>query len=148
MRKLLVFFAAVWVGVNLAAAWVSVDRALPHDLTFLDQAGSRDRIGEDWLYGWGTGLTVPMGVVAAVAVLAALAAATGASGRIGAFLLAVLGGASIAFTFADRPATERLRAVENDVTESSLLIASLVLAALLVLVGFTTWLTSPRDRYR
>jgi len=147
VRKLLVLLAVAWVGVSLAAAWVSVEHEVPYGLSFLDRPGPPDRVGDDWLRGWGTGLTVPMGVVAAMAVLAALSALGNSAGRAGAFLLALLGGASIAFTLSSRPATERLRAVGADTTESGLVIATLVLAGLIVLIGLTAWLTAPRERW-
>ena len=139
--------AVAWVGVTLAAAWVSVDREQPYSLTFLDRAGVKDQVGQDWLAGWGTGFAAPMAAVAAVAVVGAFSAQTGRAGRLAAFVLALLGGASIAFTLSNRPSTARLRALDVDTTESGLLIATLALAALLVLLGFMTWLTAPRDRW-
>lgn len=147
VRRLVVLLAVCWVGVNLAAAWVSVDRKVPYDLAFLDRPGGPDRVGEDWLYGWGCGLAVPMAAVAAMAVLAAMSALSGGAGRLGSFLVAVLGGASVAYTLANAPATERLQALGTDTTESALLIASLSLGGLLVLVGLIAWLTSPRDAW-
>jgi len=147
MRRLLVLLAAGWVAVTLAAAWVAVDRKVGYDLAFFAEAGRAARVEEDWLYGWGTGFAGPMWLVAAVAVLTALSTLSGAAGRIGAFLVALLGGASIAYTLANRPATERLRAFESDLTVSWLLTATLALAGLLALVGFTVWLTAPRDQW-
>lgn len=144
---MLVLLAVAWVGVTLAAAWLSVDHSLPYDLVFLDAPGDASRIGDDWLFGWGTGLAAPMPLVAAVAVLAALSTLGGVAGRTGAFLVALLGGASIAYTLSDRPATDRLGSVAAETTEASLLIASLCLAALLVLIGLGAWLTAPRQRW-
>lgn len=147
MRRLLVLLAAGWVAVTLAAARVAVDRKVGYDLAFFAEAGRAARVEEDWLYGWGTGFAGPMWLVAAVAVLTALSTLAGAAGRIGAFLVALLGGASIVYTLANRPATERLRTFESDPTVSWLLTATLALAGLLVLVGFTVWLTAPRDQW-
>ncbi|MGH8894426.1 MAG: hypothetical protein ACRDWY_14150 [Actinomycetes bacterium] len=147
MRKVLVLLVVGWVGVSLAAAWVSVDRKLPYDLSFLDERGAADRIGDDWLYGWGTGLAAPMPFVAAMAVLAALSALTGAAGRAGAFLVALLGGLSLAYMLSSRPAHDRLTDTGADGTETALVFATLGLAGLLVLIGLTSWLTAPREPY-
>jgi hypothetical protein len=147
VRKLLVLLAVAWVGVTLGAAWVSVDREIPHDLSFLDAQGAVDKVGEDWLYGWGTGLAAPLAAVAAVAVFAVLASMDRAAGRLGAFVLAVLGGLSVAFTLSNQVTHDRLRDTSAEPLETGLVIATLALAGLMVLVGFTTWLTAPRDRY-
>lgn len=147
MRKLLALLAAAWIGVSLAAAWVSVDRKLPYDLAFLDRAGARNDVGSDWLTGWGTGLAVPMWAIAAVAVLTTTAMFTGAAGRFGAFLLSVAAGGAIAHTLANQPATDRLRDIAADGTAGGLVVASLALAGLLVLVGLVTWVTTPNPRF-
>ena len=147
VRKLLVLLTVIWIGVTLTAAWIAVDEKIPYDLAVLDRTGGRDRVGEDWLFGWGTGLAAPMAVVAAMAVLGAMSALTGPAGRFGAFCVALLGGASLAYTLANRPATERLQAFSNDTTQGGLLVGTLAVAALLVLIGFLTWLTAPRERW-
>ena len=56
VRKLLVLLGVAWVGVTLGAAWLAVDQTVPYDLSVPRLAGGRDMVGEDWLYGWGTGL--------------------------------------------------------------------------------------------
>lgn len=147
MRKFLAFLATAWIGVTLAAAWVSVDHELAYDLTFLDAAGTRADVGRDWLLGWGSGLAAPMWAVAAMALVTVLAMFSGGGGRLGAFLVALIAGGSIAFTFSNRPSTRRLQELAGDSTESGLLLATLVLAGLLVLLGLVTWATTPRDRY-
>lgn len=143
MRKVLVVLAAGWIGVSLAAAWVSVERRLAYDLSFVDRPGSAGEIGRDWLLGWGSGLAAPMWLMAAMAVATALSANGGGAGRLGALLVALCGGASIAFTFANRPAAQRLRAL-GDGVESWLVLATLATATLLVLLGLLAWATAPK----
>lgn len=147
MRRVLVLLAVAWVGVTLGAAWVSVDEKVPYDLAVVDRAGGPDRVGEDWLYGWGTGLAAPLAVVAAVAIFAVLSSMDRAAGRLGSFLVAVLGGVSIAFTLANQVTQDRLRDTGAEPVQTWLVVATLVLGALMVLVGFTAWLTAPRERY-
>lgn len=147
MRKFLVLLAVAWVATTLGAASVAVERKLTHDLAFLDAAGASNRVSEDWIYGWGTGLAAPLGAVALVAVLAVLSSMDHAPGRFGAFLLAVTGGLSLAYTLSNQVTEERLRSTGAQPLETGLVVATLALAGLLVLVGFTTWLTAPRERY-
>jgi len=147
VRKFLVLLAVAWVGVTLGAAWLAVDQTIPYDLAFLDRQGDEDRVGEDWLYGWGTGLAAPLGAVAAGAILAVLSSMDGAAGRLGAFLLAVLGGLSVAYTLSNQVTEELLRSRSEEPVQTALVAATLALGALMVLVGFTTWLTAPRERY-
>ena len=147
MRKLLVLLAVAWVGVTLGAAWVAVDQTIPYDLALLDRQGPEDRVGEDWLYGWGTGLAAPLAAAAAGAILAVLSSMDGAAGRLGAFLLAVLGGLSVAYTLSNQVTEELLRSRSEEPVQTALVAATLALGALMVLVGFTTWLTAPRERY-
>lgn len=147
MRKLLVLVAVAWVAVSLGAAWLAVDQEVPYDLSFLDVRGDSSNVGEDWLYGWGTGLSAPMAGAAAGLILAVTSSMDRAAGRLGAFLLAILGGLSIAYTLANQITEERLRSTGTEPVETGLVIATLALAGLMVLVGFTTWLTAPRERY-
>jgi hypothetical protein len=147
VRRFLVLLGIAWVGVTLGAAWVAVDQSVPYDLSFLDSTGTADMVGEDWLYGWGTGLAAPLAAVAAGAILTVLASMDGAAGRLGAFLLAVLGGLSVAYLLANQPVHDLLRDRSKEPVQTALVAATLVLGALLVLVGFTTWLTAPRERY-
>jgi hypothetical protein len=147
VRKLLVLLGVAWVGVTLGAAWLAVDQTVPYDLSFLDSPGADDMVGEDWLYGWGTGLAAPLAAVAAGAVLTVLASMDGAAGRLGAFLLAVLGGLSVAYMLANDPVHDLLRDRSEEPVQTALVAATMVLGGLLVLVGFTTWLTAPRERY-
>lgn len=147
MRKLLVLLALAWVGVTLGAAWVAVDEEVPYDLAVVDRVGAADRVGEDWLYGWGTGLAAPLGVVAAVAVFAVMSSMDRAAGRLGSFAVAVLGGLSVAFTLANQVTQDRLRDTSAEPVQTWLVVATLGLGGLMVLVGFTAWLTAPRERY-
>ena len=147
VRKLLVLLGVAWVGVTLGAAWLAVDQTVPYDLSFVDATGADDAVGEDWLYGWGTGLAAPLGAVAAGAILTVLASMEGAAGRLGAFLLAVLGGLSVAYMLASEPVHDLLTDRSAEPVQTALVAATIVLGALLVLVGFTTWLTAPRERY-
>lgn len=147
MRKLLVLLAVAWVGVTLGAAWVSVDEKIPYDLSLLDAQGAVDQVGEDWLRGWGTGLAAPLAGVAAVAIMAVMSSLDRAAGRLGTFLLAVLGGLSVAYSLSNQVTHDRLRDTGADPVETALVVATLALAGLMVLVGITTWLTAPRERY-
>lgn len=147
MRKLLVLVAVAWVAVTVGAAWLAVDHVVPHDLAFLDGPGDSKLVGEDWLFGWGTGLAAPLGAAAAGLILAVMSSMDRAAGRLGAFLLAVLGGLSLAYTLANAVTEDRLRDTGAEPVESGLVIATLALAGLMVLLGFTTWLTAPRERY-
>lgn len=147
MRKLLVLVAVAWIGVTLGAAWLSVDQTIPYDLSFLDAPGAEDVVGEDWLRSWGTGLAAPLGAVAAAAILTVLASMDHAPGRLGAFLLAVLGGLSVAFTLSNDVTYDLLRNRGDEPIQTALVAATLALGGLMVLLGFTTWLTAPRERY-
>jgi hypothetical protein len=147
VRKLLVLVAVAWVGVTLGAAWLSVDQTIPYDLSFLDETGAKDTVGEDWLRSWGTGLAAPLGAVADAAILTVLASMDRAPGRLGAFLLAVLGGLSVAFTLSNDVTYDLLRNRSDEPIQTALVAATLALGGLLVLLGFTTWLTAPRERY-
>jgi len=147
VRKLLVLLAIAWVGVTLGAAWVSVDEEIPYDLSFLDAQGATDQVGVDWLRGWGTGLAAPLAGVAAVAVMVVLSSMDRSAGRLGTFLLADLGGLSLAYTLSNQVTYDRLRDTSADPVEIALVGATLALAGLMVLVGITAWLTAPRTRY-
>jgi len=48
---------------------------------------------------------------------------------------------------ASEPVHDLLRDRSEEPVQTALVAATLVLGALLVLVGFTTWLTAPRERY-
>lgn len=148
MRRLLVLLGVAWIAANLLGAWVSVRHDRPYDLSFVDRPGTVPRIGDDWLHGWGTGLAMPLGVLAAAAVLTVLASFGGGLGRLTAFLLMLLGAASLAFTLANQPTYDRLQAPTSNRAETALIVATLVLAALLVLVGLLTVITTPRTRRR
>lgn len=148
MRKVLVLLAVAWVAVTVGAAWLAVDHVVPHDLAFLDGPGDPELVGEDWLFGWGTGLAAPLAAAAAGLFLAVMSSMDRAAGRFGAFLLAVLGGLSIAYTLANQVTEDRLRDTGAEPVETGLVMATLALATLLVLAGFATWLTAPRETYR
>lgn len=147
MRKILVVVAMGWIGVNLAGAWMAVDRDLPYDLAFLDQPGAVARVAEDWVYGWGNALAVPLVVLAAAAIATVMASTSDRVGRLGSALLALAGVASLVRLLAEQLTLDRLSAEDLGSDEPLLIVGNLVLSALLVLLGFLTWLTSPRDRY-
>ena len=147
VRKILVLVAIGWVGVSLAAAWISVDREIPYSLTFVDGAGLPGEIGEDWLAGWGTGLAAPLAAVAAVGLLTALSSLDNALGRAGCLLLAVSGAGSIGFMLADRPARKALEDAGSQSTEAWLAGGTIALAALMVLTGVIAYITAPRAYY-
>ncbi len=144
MRRLLVFLGVMWIAANLAGAWVSVRHHLPYDLEFVDEPGVRSRIGDDWLHGWGTGLAMPLWFVALVAVLTVLSSFGGNATRLSAALVVLAGAGSVAFTLYNTPAADRLKAAGADRTEGAIVIATLMLAALMVLVGFLTVITTPK----
>jgi hypothetical protein len=145
VRRLLVFLGVMWVATNLVGAWVSVRHHLPHDLEFVDQPGARGRIGDDWLHGWGTGLAMPLWFIAIVAVLTVLVSFGGNATRFSAALLMLAGAASVAFTLSNKPAFDRLKATGADRTEAAIVIATLMLASLMVLIGFLTVITTPKQ---
>lgn len=142
---MLVTLAVVWVGANLAGAWLAVDRKLPYDLGVIDAVGRRGDVSDDWLLGWGTGLAMPLAAIAAMGILAVLCTLPGAAGRVGTFAIALLGGSSVAFTLANRLSHDRLAATGTDRIESGLIITTLASAALLVLVGLGAWLSAARE---
>lgn len=146
MRRLLVFLGVAWVAANLAGAWVSVDHERPYDLSFLDAPGAVGRIGDDWLHGWGTGLAMPLGVLAAATVLTVVVSFGGTATKVGGFLMAALGAASLGFSLTNQLTFDRLRATGGDSTETAIIAATLVLAGLLVLIGFLTVITTPATR--
>lgn len=135
----------MWVATNLVGAWVSVRHHLPYDLKFVDQAGVSGRIGDDWLHGWGTGLAMPLWFIAIVAVLTVLASFGGNATKFSAAILMLAGAASVAFTLSNKLAFDRLKATGADRTEAAIVIATLMLASLMVLVGFLTVITTPKQ---
>ncbi len=147
MRKVLVLLALAWVAVTIAAAGVAVDHEVPHDLSFLGDPGDPDRVGEDWLFDWGTGLAPPLAAAAAGVVLAVTSSLDGTVGRLAAFLLGLLGGLSVIYTLANEVTGDLLVGDGGEPVESALVAATLALATLLTLAGFATWLTAPRERY-
>lgn len=144
MRKLLVVVSAAWIAVTITGVLVSVDRKLPYDLTFLDRAGSIERVGRDWVYGWGTGLAVPLAVLAAVAIATMLSTFNDAGGRLGTLLLALLGGLSLGFTACQQLTRDRLSGAGLQGLETWLVLASLGLSALMVLLGLLAFGTFAR----
>ncbi len=148
MRRLLVFLGVMWVAANLAGAWVSVDHDRPYDLSFLDTPGKVDRIGDDWLYGWGTGLSVPLWFLAAVAILTVVVSFGGGATKFGAVLVMLAGAASLAFSLSNKLTLDRLDATAADRTETAIIAATLFLAGMLVLVGLLTVITTPRQHRR
>ena len=142
------FLGAAWIAVQIAGALVSVDHERPYDLSFLDEPGATGRIGDDWLHGWGTGLAMPLGVLAAAAIVTVLVSFGGGWGRFAALLMMVLGGLSIAFTLTNQVTYDRLDATKTDRLETGLIAGSLGLAGLLVVIGFITVITTPRTRRR
>ncbi|HEX6920553.1 MAG TPA: hypothetical protein VF314_10005 [Actinomycetes bacterium] len=144
MRKLLVVVSAAWIAVTITGVLVSVDRKLPYDLTFLDRAGSIERVGRDWVSGWGTGLAVPLAVLAAVAIATMLSTFNDAGGRLGTLLLALLGGLSLGFTACQQLTQDRLSGAGLHGLETWLVLASLGLSALMVLLGLLAFGTFAR----
>jgi hypothetical protein len=145
VRRLLVFLGVMWIATNLAGAWVSVRHHLPYDLSFVDQPGARGRIGDDWLHGWGTGLAMPLWFLSIVAVLTVLASFGGNATRFSAAGLMVAGAMSVAFTLSNKASFDRLKAAGTDHAEAAIVMASLLLAALMVLIGFLTVITTPKQ---
>lgn len=148
VRKLLVFLGVAWIAANLVGAWLSVEHDEPYDLSFLDKPGRVSQIGDDWLRGWGTGLAMPLAILAAAAVLTVVVTFGGTATRVGALLLMVVGGLSLAFTSSNQLTHDRLTATATDQTETAVIGAVLVLAGLLILVGFLTLITTPRTGRR
>ena len=145
MRRLLVFLGVMWIATNLFGAWISVRHHLPQDLSFVDQPGASGRIGDDWLHGWGTGLAMPLWFISVVAVLTVVASFGGNATRWSAALLMVAGALSIAFTLSNKLTFDRLKATGADRTEAAIVICTLMLAALMVLIGFLTVITTPKQ---
>ena len=137
--------AVLWLAASLAGAWLSVDRKLPYDLGAIDVAGRRDQVADDWLFGWGTALAVPLAVVALMAVLAVLCTQPGGFGRVGTFVIALLGGASLAYTLGNRRTHTRLSHLAADRVEAVVVIGTLATAGLLVLLGLGSWAMARRD---
>jgi hypothetical protein len=121
---------------------------VPYDLAFLADPGDPERVGEDWLFDWGTGLAPPLVAAAAGVVLAVASSLEGAAGRLGAFLLGILGGLSVIYTLANEVTGDLLLGDAVEPVQAALVAATLALATLLVLAGFATWLTAPRETYR
>jgi hypothetical protein len=145
VRRLLVFLGAMWIAANLAGAWVSVDHDRPYDLSFVDEPGKVGRIGDDWLHGWGTGLAMPLWFLAIVAVLTVLASFGGKATKLSSALLILAGSTSVAFTLSNKVAFDRLTATSADRTEGAIVIATLLLASLMVLIGLLTVITTPKQ---
>jgi hypothetical protein len=110
----------------------------------VDSPGKVEKIGDDWLYGWGSGLAMPLWFLAIAAVLTVVATFGGGSTRMASTLLAVVGAASIAYTLVDQPAVDRLHTSNVDRGEAGVVFATLILAGLLVLLGILTAATTPR----
>jgi len=146
VRKLLVFLGAAWIAANLAGAVLATSNKRPYDLSFLSTPGKSTRIGQDFLFGWGTGLSLPLGVLAAAGILTVVASFGHQAGRIAAFLLMLVGAGSIAFTFSNQLTYDRIGVNDNRdfPGETATITATLLLAAMLVFFGFLTVLTTPR----
>jgi hypothetical protein len=145
VRRLLVFLGVMWIATNLFGAWISVRHHLPQDLSFVDQPGASGRIGDDWLHGWGTGLAMPLWFISIVAVLTVVASFGGNATKVSAFFLMLAGAVSVAFTLSNQPSYDRLKAAGADRTEAAIVFATLLLAALMVLIGFLTVITTPKQ---
>ena len=148
MRRLLVFLGVMWIVTNLVGVWVSVRHHRPYDLAFVDQPGASGRVGDDWLHGWGTGLAMPLWFISAVAIVTVVVSFGGAATKVAAVLMMLAGAASIAFTLSNKLTYDRLQATGADRTEASIVIATLLLASLMVLVGFLTVITTPKQHHR
>jgi hypothetical protein len=145
VRRLLVFLGVMWVAANLFGAWVSVDHDRPYDLSFLDAPGKVGRIGDDWLYGWGTGLAMPLWFLAVVAILTVVVSFGGNPTKLGSVLLLLAGAASLAFTLSNQLTHDRLDATSADRVETAIIGATLLLAGLMVLVALLTVITTPKQ---
>jgi hypothetical protein len=145
VRRLLVFLSVMWIATNLVGVWVSVRHHRPYDLAFVDKPGASGRIGDDWLHGWGTGLAMPLWFISIVAVLTVLASFGGNATKVSAFFLMLAGAVSVAFTLSNQPSYDRLKAAGADRTEAAIVFATLLLAALMVLIGFLTVITTPKQ---
>jgi lysylphosphatidylglycerol synthetase-like protein (DUF2156 family) len=145
VRRLLVFLGVMWIATNLLGAWVSVRHHLPYDLKYVDSSGASGQIGDDWLHGWGTGLAMPLWFVSIVAILTVVATFGGNATKFSAALLVVAGAISVAFTLSNQPSFDRIKAAGADHGEAAIVFASLLLASLLVLVGFLTVITTPKQ---
>ena len=132
MRKLLVLLGVTWVAVNLYGAWLAVEHKRPYDLSWLDQPGSKETVGEDWLHGWGTGLAMPFVVAAVVALLTVIATFTGGTGKLSALLLTI----------------QRLKNTKIEHLELAVISATLTVSGLLILFGFLTVITTPKVHRR
>jgi phosphatidylserine synthase len=148
VRKLLVLLGVAWIATNLAGAWMAVEHERPYDLSWLDEPGAKDHVGDDWLHGWGTGLAMPFAVVAVVAVLTVIATFGGGTSRFSALLLVVVGGLALAYTLTNDLSLDRLRNTELEQGELAVVAGTLVLSGLLVLIGFLTVITTPTTHRR
>ncbi len=144
MHRVLIFLGVSWIGANLVGAWVSIDHEQPYDLTFVDTAGDASRIVDDWVYGWGTGLAMPLWFLAVVAGLTLLVSVGGTPTRFAGLLLTLGGVASVFYSLSSRLTVDRLQATGVDATETAVIRAVLLLDGLLILVGALTYITTPR----
>lgn len=148
VRKLVILVGVLWLGVAVYATWLAVQRELPYDLAFLSRHGDTSRVLEDWLHGWGTALSPPLVGLAIFAVTLVVCTFDGPSGRIAMFVLALLGAASLVFTFSQQATHDRITDVQSHHKLVPWVIVSTVgMSALVVLCGFLGWLTAPRRRY-
>ena len=148
MRKLLVLLGVAWIAVNLYGAWLAVEHTRPYDLSWLDQPGSKDTVGEDWLHGWGTGLAMPFAVAAVIALLTVIATFGGGTGRFSALLLTVAGGLCLFYTLTNDLTIQRLKNTKIEHLELAVVSATLTVSGLLVLFGFLTVITTPKTHRR
>jgi threonine/homoserine/homoserine lactone efflux protein len=148
VRKLLVLLGVAWIAVNLYGAWMAVEHKRPYDLSWLDEPGSKDHVGDDWLHGWGTGLAMPFAVVAVVAVLTVIATFGGGAGKFSALLLTVVGGLCLFYTLTNDLTLERLKNTKIEHAELAVVSATLTVSGLLVLFGFLTVITTPKTYRR
>ena len=148
MRKLLVFLGVAWIATNLLGAWVSVSNHRAYDLKFVDQAGIEGRIDDDWLHGWGTGLAMPLWVLAVAAAHTVVVSIGAGVGKVAPNHKNILGVQRVEFTLSNQLTYDRLQATEVDRTETAIIIASLGLAVLIVLFGFLTVITTPSTSQR
>ena len=148
MRKLLVLLGVAWIAVNLYGAWLAVEHKRPYDLSWLDQPGSKETVGEDWLHGWGTALAMPFAVVAVVAVFTVIATFGGGAGKFAALVLMVVGGLCLYYTLTNDLTLERLKNTKLEHLELAVISATLTVTGLMVLFGFLTVITTPKTHRR
>lgn len=140
----MVLLGLAWVACTAFSAVVSVRAELPYDLRYVDRAGDKAHVGDDWLWRGGTALAAPLAAVAVVLLLSVVVGYGGTATRAASVLLVLAGLGSIAFTLANRATHDLLTRVHDEPLRTGCVIATLSLAGALVLFGVLTFGTTPR----